>query len=83
MPSGFTSSVDCKAGVRAGAVQAQLNVELQQWLNSHRDIFDKRDWGEIPRQHIVLTPAARGIEQLQTDYALGFRLLAALSVCCS
>jgi predicted permease len=62
------------------SVQAQLNVELQQWLNSHREVFDKRDWGEIPRQHINLTPAARGVEQLQTDYALGFRLLAALSV---
>ncbi|HEX4379035.1 MAG TPA: ABC transporter permease [Candidatus Acidoferrum sp.] len=61
------------------AVQAQLNVELQQWLSSHRDIFEKRDWDDLPRQHIVLTPAARGIEQLQTDYALGFRLLAVLS----
>jgi macrolide transport system ATP-binding/permease protein len=28
----------------------------------------------------VLTPAAHGVEQLQTDYALGFRLLAVLSI---
>lgn len=53
---------------------------MQQWLSSHRDIFEKCDWDELPRQHIVLTPAARGVEQLQTDYALGFRLLAVLSV---
>jgi macrolide transport system ATP-binding/permease protein len=62
------------------SVQAQLTVELQQWLNAHRDIFEKRDWDQIPRQHIALTPAARGIEQMQTDYALGLRLLATLSI---
>jgi predicted permease len=62
------------------SVQAQLTVELQQWLAAHRDIFEKRDWDRIPRQHITLTPAARGVEQMQTDYALGLRLLATLSV---
>ena len=62
------------------SVQAQLTGELQQWLNAHRDIFEKRDWDQIPRQHIALTSAARGIAQMQTDYALGLRLLATLSV---
>lgn len=62
------------------SVQAQLTVELQQWLNAHRDIFEKRDLDQLPKQHITLTSAARGVEQMQTDYALGLRLLATLSV---
>jgi predicted permease len=61
------------------SVQARLSVALQQWLASHRDVIPQRDWGEIPHQHIRLTSAARGVEQLQTDYALALRLLATLS----
>ena len=61
------------------SVQARLTVALQQWLASHRDAIPQRDWDEIPLQHIRLTPAARGVEQLQTDYALALRLLATLS----
>ena len=69
-----------KPGSDPAKVQARLTVELQQWLSEHRDAFAKRDWDKLPLQHISLTPAARGVEQLQTDYALGFRLLAALSL---
>jgi predicted permease len=61
------------------SVQARLTVALQQWLASHRDVIPQRDWDEIPSQHIRLTPAARGVEQLQTDYALALRLLVTLS----
>ena len=34
---------------------------------------------EIAQQHIHLTPAGRGVDQLQTDYASGLRLLVLLS----
>jgi predicted permease len=60
-------------------VQARLTVELHQWLGSHREVIAQREWNEIPQQHIRLTSAVRGIEQLQTDYALGLRLLITLS----
>ena len=69
-----------KTGIVPDSVQARLNVELQQWLGSHRDVIPQRDWDEIPRQHIRLTGAARGVEQIQTDYSLALRLLATLSV---
>jgi macrolide transport system ATP-binding/permease protein len=68
-----------KPGSSPEAVQTRLTVELQQWLAAHRDVIPDRDQGDIPLQHIRLTPAARGVEQLQTDYALGLRLLATLS----
>jgi predicted permease len=68
-----------KPGIAPERVQARLTVELQQWLGSHREAIPQRDWGEIPRQHIRLTPAGRGVEQLQTDYATGLRLLVTFS----
>ena len=68
-----------KGGIAPDSVQARLTVELQQWLGSHRDVIPQRDWDEIPLQHIRLTLAARGVEQMQTDYSLALRLLATLS----
>jgi predicted permease len=64
---------------RPQEVQARLNVELQQWLASHREVIPRRDWIEIVRQHIHLTAAGRGVGQMQTDYAAGLRLLVTLS----
>jgi predicted permease len=68
-----------KNGMAPDSVQARLTVELQQWLGTHRNVIPQRDWGEIPRQHIRLTPAARGVDQMQTQYSLALRLLATLS----
>ncbi len=68
-----------KGGIAPDSVQARLTVELQQWLGGHRDVIPQRDWDEIPQQHIRLTRAARGVEQMQTDYSLALRLLATLS----
>ena len=59
--------------------QARLTVELQEWLGSHREVIPERDWKDIARQHIRLTPGGQGVEQMQTDYAIGLRLLVILS----
>jgi macrolide transport system ATP-binding/permease protein len=61
-------------------VQARLTVELQEWLGSHREVIPERDWKDIARQHIHLTPGGRGVEEMQTDYSLGLRLLVTLSL---
>jgi predicted permease len=68
-----------KGGIAPDSAQARLTVELQQWLGSHSDVIPQRDRDEIPRQHIRLTRAARGVDQMQTDYSLALRLLATLS----
>jgi len=60
-------------------VQARLTVELQQWLGSHREVIPERDRNDLARQYIRLTPGARGVEQMQTNYAMGLRLLVTLS----
>jgi predicted permease len=74
----------------SAAVQAKLTVELQQWLwsteYSEATPEQRNDQAlvnkyrqEIAQQHIHLTPAGRGVDQLQTDYASGLRLLVTLS----
>jgi predicted permease len=68
-----------KPGFTPESVQVRLTVELQQWLGSHREVIPERDRKDIPQQHIRLTPAAGGVEQMQTDYATGLRLLLTLS----
>jgi predicted permease len=60
-------------------VQARLTVELQEWLGSHREVIPERDWKDIARQHIRLTPGGRGVGQMQTNYAIGLHLLVTLS----
>ena len=68
-----------KSGFTPDSVQARLTVELQQWLSSHREVIPDRDQKDIPQQHIHLTPAAGGVQQMQTDYATGLQLLLTLS----
>ena len=68
-----------KSGFAPERVQVRLTVELQEWLSSHREVIPERDRKDIPRQHIRLTPAAVGVEQMQTNYATGLRLLMTLS----
>jgi macrolide transport system ATP-binding/permease protein len=77
-------------GARPAEVQAKVTVELQQWLwstayseatpeqRNDQALVDKYRQ-EIGRQHIHLTSAGRGVDQLQTDYASGLRLLVTLS----
>ena len=71
-------------------VQARLTVELQQWLSSQgyaeatpeqRNDKALAEYArqEIAKQHVHLTPARGGVDQLQTDYAAGLRLLATIA----
>jgi macrolide transport system ATP-binding/permease protein len=68
-----------KPGLASDSVEVQLTVELQQWLSSHSEVIPEQDRKDIPQQHIRLTPAAGGVQQIQTDYAMGLRLLLTLS----
>ena len=62
-----------------GQVQARLTGELQQWLNGHREVIGGHDGGDIPKQHVHLTPAPSGVDWMQMNYATGLRLLVTLS----
>jgi predicted permease len=65
-----------KSGALARAVQAQLTLELQRWLEQTAAVHDRN---EIKRQHITLTPAAGGVDRMREDYAQGLELLALIA----
>jgi len=79
-----------RADVSPAQVQAKLTGELQQWLwatgypeatpeqRNDKALVEKYRQ-EINRQHIRLTPAAGGVNQIQTEYTAGLRLLVTLS----
>ena len=75
-----------KSGETPGQAQARLTAELQQWLWStgsadatpeqrNNPALVEQARREIARQHIRLTPARGGVDQMQTDYAAALRLL--------
>ncbi|MHB8656293.1 MAG: ADOP family duplicated permease [Terriglobia bacterium] len=68
-----------KPGAAPERVQARLTDELQQWLNSHPEVIPEHDRKDMARQHIHLTPAPNGVDQMQTDYAAGLHLLLAIA----
>jgi predicted permease len=79
-----------RPGASPTKIQAKLTVELQQWLWStgysdatpaqRNDKALVEKYGqEIAQQHVHLTLAGHGVNQLQTDYASGLRLLVTLS----
>ena len=80
-----------KPGSSVENVQSHLTVELQQWLwqtgSASASPQERTDTAlvnrvrqEIARQHIRLTPAGNGVNEMQTDYAAGLRLLMIVAV---
>jgi predicted permease len=72
----------------ANVLQAQshLTVEIQQWVwnrgwesaspeQRNNKALVEAARREVAQQHIRLTPAGGGVNQMQTDYAVGLRLL--------
>ena len=79
-----------RPGVKVVQAQSHLTVELQQSLwqaglasatpEQRNDVaLVEAARQEIARQHIRLTPAASGVERMQTGHAAGLRLLVILS----
>ncbi|HEV2491581.1 MAG TPA: ABC transporter permease [Terriglobia bacterium] len=79
-----------KPEVAPAMAQAHLTGELQRWLWSigyeeatpeqrNDKVMVEKARQEIARQHIHLTPAPGGVDQMQTDYAAGLRLLVTIA----
>ncbi|HEV2115210.1 MAG TPA: ABC transporter permease, partial [Terriglobales bacterium] len=67
-----------RPGVPLAPLQAQLTVELQQWLRTLPKL-DAGDRHDIPQQRIILTPGGAGVTELRDQYASGLRLLTVLA----
>ncbi len=68
-----------RSGSNTAALQARLSATLQQWLLTRAKYTDHGGAAEIPKQHVVLSPAGGGIQRLQEQTGKGLRLLMILS----
>ncbi|HEX8802365.1 MAG TPA: ABC transporter permease, partial [Terriglobales bacterium] len=62
-------------GANTKKMEAQLQVELHQFLLSPVSKVEKRDAELIPKQTLHLSPGGGGVQQMQKNYKDGLRLL--------
>ena len=65
--------------VNLGSLQAKLSGVLRQWMTTRPAFTDHGGAAEIPKQHVVLSPAGGGIQKVQQQTGMGLRILMLLS----
>ncbi len=55
-------------GVRPESIQAQMRVELKQWLRSHWGEMNANDRAKFSMQTVYLRPGGAGITSMRADY---------------
>jgi predicted permease len=68
-----------RRGASTAAISAKLSSSLRQFLNTRPIYVAFGTQSEIPKQHVVLTPAGGGIQNLQMETGRGIRMLMILS----
>jgi len=68
-----------RSGEDMGALQNKLSVVLRQWMSTIPYYQQPHHNSLIAEQHIVLVPAARGIQDMASQYKVGLMLLMLLS----
>ena len=75
--------LDLIGRIRPGAVplaiQAQMRVELQQWIRSHEGEMDASSRADIGKQTLYLTPGGAGITSMRHDYEHWLKILMMVS----
>lgn len=67
-----------RPGTNIQAVQAKLSAALRHWLATQPSYTANGGAAIIPKQHVVIVPAAGGIQNLQQQTGAGLKLLLAL-----
>jgi predicted permease len=68
-----------KPGINPGSLQAKLSNSLRQWLATQAAYTINGNQTQIPKQHVVVTPAGAGIQNMQQEAGSGLHLLMAIS----
>ncbi len=68
-----------KPGVSIGSLQAKLSNSLRVWLSLREEYTRNGGSTLIPKQHVVMTSAGGGIQNLQQEAGKGLYLLMAIS----
>jgi predicted permease len=65
--------------VNLGSLQTKLSGVLRQWMKTMPAFTEHGGAAEIPKQHVVFSPAGGGIQKLQQQTGTGLRMLMLLS----
>jgi predicted permease len=68
-----------RLGTDIGALQTKVTVSLRQWLYTRPLLTANGGSTIIPKQHVVITPAGGGIQNLQQETGKGLKMLMILS----
>ena len=68
-----------RPNVQLAALQTRLSSVLRQWMSTTPAFSDHGGAAEIPKQHVVLSPAGGGIQKIQQQTGTGLRILMLLS----
>ena len=68
-----------RPGTSIPALDSKLSTTLRQFLNTRPIYVALGSQSEIPKQHVVLSPAGGGIQNLQIDTGRGIRMLMILA----
>ncbi|MCU1261462.1 MAG: hypothetical protein JWO80_4347 [Bryobacterales bacterium] len=61
------------------SIEAQMRVELQQWLRSHMGEMDPNERARLPQQTVYLSPGGAGITSMREQYARWLQILMTVS----
>ena len=66
-------------GADARQIEAQMRIELRQWLTTRDKTQTRRQIDQIPRQTLHLVPGGSGIGSMRATYSKGLELLMGIS----
>ncbi len=67
------------ASIQAQNIQAQMRVELKQWLRSHWGEMDANERANLPQQILYLSPGGAGITSMREAYEHWLQILMLVS----
>jgi predicted permease len=68
-----------RPGVKPASVEAEMRVELKQWLRSHWGDMSANDRAVFPRQTLYLRPGGGGITSMRGEYEHWLQILMMVS----
>jgi ABC-type antimicrobial peptide transport system permease subunit len=66
-------------GATPASIQAQMRVELKQWLSSHWGEMDANTRANLPKQTLYLSPGGAGITNMREQYEHWLQILMMVS----
>ncbi len=70
-----------KRGANPASLEAQMRVELKQWLRSHWNDMSANDRAVFPEQTLFLEPGGAGITSMREQYEYWLQILMMVSGC--